>query len=157
MDQFQCTIDTDALALFDGQRVISFFQFDSRTNATVAQVDQCLEVKRFRIHGQARTEPTKKWADMASRGIVVVFLPDEKIVFLQRHPYAPCKDVVRSSKRYFQAAMNEKEAVRNDATVRVEEHIGFAFVDRDIPIRRWPVSVKRWNAIVVSSTVYAAV
>lgn len=64
--QFQRTVDTDALALFDGQRVISFFQFDSRTNSTVTQVDKCLEVKRIRIYGQARTKPTEKWANMAS-------------------------------------------------------------------------------------------
>lgn len=86
-----------------------------------------------------------------------MFLPDEEIVFLQRHPYAPRKNVVSSLKWYFQAPVNEEEAFRDDATVRGEEHIGFAFVDRDIPIRRWPISVERWNAIVVLPTVYAAV
>lgn len=53
--------------------------------------------------------------------------------------------------------MNEEEAFRDDATVRGEEHIGFAFVDRDVPIRRWPISVERWNAVVVLPAVYAVV
>ena len=53
--------------------------------------------------------------------------------------------------RDLQAAVDEKEAICDDTTVRREEHIGLAFVYWHIPVRRRSIRVERRNPVVVLS------
>lgn len=53
--------------------------------------------------------------------------------------------------------MNEEEAVRNDATIRSKEHIRFTSLDRNIPIRSWPVRVEGGNSVVLLPAMGASV
>ena len=59
--------------------------------------------------------------------------------------------------RDFQAAMDEKEPICDDATVRREEHIRLALIYWHVPIRRRSIRVKRRNPVVVLSAMYTTV
>lgn len=123
--------------------MICYFQFDSWTNAVVAQMNVRLEVKRVGIYGQIRAKPSKEWADVAPVRNIVVVLPNEKVVFLKRYPHAPSEYVFDSMNREFQTAVNEVEAVSDNATVRGEEYIRITLALWNVPIRSRSIRVKR--------------
>ena len=93
---------------------------------------------------------------MTAARLLEIVLPNEEILLLQRRPDTPSKNLLGTNDWHVNAAADEKELLRNHATIGREKYVGPTFVFRHIPILGGAVSAVTWDAIMQQAATRAS-